>query len=473
MKNIKFINLKNIFLLGLILNLLVSCEREISDEAQFAEMPKTAEIFTDDFVGMGTNFFFPFISDGAKADVFAVDKEVGHESIASIRIDVPDATDSDGNFAGAIFKIDGAGRNLTQYDALTFWAKSTQSATIGSIGFGEDKFLTLKSGVRFTTKWTKFIIPIPDPSKLINEKGMFLFSAGGIGTPGNEVGYSFWIDDLKFEKLGTIAQPRPKILNGENQVLKSFKGSSSTLGGLTQTFNLASGMNQTVSAAPSYFTFKSSNIEVARVSELGVVSVVGEGTAEITASIKGVKAIGSLTIEASGSFGTAPMPTELAADVISLFSDKYTNVPVDFFNGFYVGSTTQTADLKLGNDNFKYYSTLNYVGIEFGNPVVNATEMGFLHLDIWTNDDTSNNFIIKIRDRGANGTLNTDVNTGNPTEDDKEIAYTLSANNITKGQWVSIDIPLTGNIANQKNNLAQIVFVGDINFILDNLYFHK
>ena len=206
---------------------------------------------------------------------------------------------------------------------------------------------------------------------------------------------------------------------------------------------------------------------------MGVVSIVGTGTAEITAILKGVKATGSLTIEAAGSFGTAPMPTELANNVISLFSDKYINVPVDFFNGFYGGSTTKTADLKVGNDNFKYYSTLNYVGIEFGNPVVNATAMGYLHLDIWTNDATINDFIVKIRDRGANGVLNTDVNTGNPTVDDKEIAYTLPANSITKGQWVSVDIPLTGNIANQKNNLAQIVFVGNINFILDNLYFHK
>jgi hypothetical protein len=36
--------------------------------------------------------------------------------------------------------------------------------------------------------------------------------------------------------------------------------------GLTQTFNLESGLNQTVTPAPAYFFFKSSN-EVARVSE--------------------------------------------------------------------------------------------------------------------------------------------------------------------------------------------------------------
>jgi hypothetical protein len=43
--------------------------------------------------------------------------------------------------------------------------------------------------------------------------------------------------------------------------------------GLTQTFNLESGLNQTVTPAPAYFFFKSSNIEVARVSDAGIVTL--------------------------------------------------------------------------------------------------------------------------------------------------------------------------------------------------------
>jgi hypothetical protein len=99
--------------------------------------------------------------------------------------------------------------------------------------------------------------------------------------------------------------------------------------------------------------------------------------------------------------------------------------------------------------------------------------MGFLHLDIWTADTTNTPFIVKIRDRGANGVIDTNIFTGGPTVDDKEISYTVPANQITPGQWISINIPLTGDIASQKGNLAQIVFVGDINFLLDNLYFYK
>jgi hypothetical protein len=58
-----------------------------------------------------------------------------------------------------------------------------------------------------------------------------------------------WIDELKFEKLGTIAQP--SISNGQDKVETQFKGNSVNMAnyGLTQTFNLESGLNQTVTPA--------------------------------------------------------------------------------------------------------------------------------------------------------------------------------------------------------------------------------
>lgn len=468
MKKSNYRDSKIIFLLGLILIVTVGCERELSDDVEFATFPKTAEVFIDGFSG-GLNYF-PF--SGSKANAFTVDQEVKYKGTASMRFDVPTVGDPNGAFAGAIFP-DATGRDLSDYDALTFWIKSTQAATLNEVGLGNDfganKYLVTMTNVPLSTNWTKVIIPIPDATKLTLEKGMFWYAEGAE----NGNGYTFWIDELKYEKLGTVAQPKPAIFNGVDKKENSFIGSNVTIDGLTQTYNLASGINQTVLAAPSYFKFSSSNIEVARVSELGIVTIVGFGTAKITAAVAGVKATGSLTIEASGSFGSAPLPTQAAVNVISLFSNAYTNVPVDFFNGLYDGSTTKTSDIKVGFDNFKYYSDLNYVGIEFKNPAINATTMGFLHLDIWTADTTNTPFIVKIRDRGANGVIDTNIFTGGPTVDDKEISYTVPANQITPGQWISINIPLTGDIASQKGNLAQIVFVGDINFLLDNLYFYK
>jgi hypothetical protein len=87
------------------------------------------------------------------------------------------------------------------------------------------------------------------------------------------VRYTLWIDELKFEKLGTIVQPRPSISNGQDKVETQFKGSVNMANyGLTQTFNLESGLNQTVTQHP-LISFKSSNIEVARVSDAGIVTL--------------------------------------------------------------------------------------------------------------------------------------------------------------------------------------------------------
>jgi len=230
-----------IFLLGCVLTLVVSCERELSDEAVFATFPSTAEVFIDAPVGLGTNFYFPY--NGSKATAWTVDSEVSYEGNASMRFDVPNANDPEGNFAGAIFRIDGdgSGRDLSGFDALTFWAKATQAVTIGEIGFGEDFgeniYVTTRTNIDLTTNWVKYVVPIPDSSKLIQERGLLRYSAGGIGPVGNEVGYTFWLDEVKFEKLGTVAQPQPVILNGQDVVQQTFNGSIIDLAasGLTQT----------------------------------------------------------------------------------------------------------------------------------------------------------------------------------------------------------------------------------------------
>lgn len=135
MKNSK-INFLKVSLLLAVFSLTISCERDLSDDVAAATFSKTGEIFTDTPIGLGSDFYFPY-SD-SKFTAFSVDNNEGYQSAASIRIDVPNDNDPEGAYAGGIFRIDGAGRDLTEYDALTFWAKASQGVTIGELGFGED-----------------------------------------------------------------------------------------------------------------------------------------------------------------------------------------------------------------------------------------------------------------------------------------------------------------------------------------------
>jgi hypothetical protein len=456
-----------IILTGILSLLSLSCERNLSGDVEFAKFPSTPEVFIDGFSG-GLQYF-PF--GGSKLDAFTVDTDVRYSGTASMRFDVPNVGDPGGAFAGAIFP-DNVGRDLSGYDALTFWAKASQSATINEIGFGNDfgenKFMVTMNNMRISTAWTKYVIPIPDPSRLVSEKGMFWYAEG----PENNNGYSFWIDELKFEKLGTVAQPRPAIFAGQHETIETFIGTTITNPGLTQTFNLASGLNQTVSAAPAYFTFKSSNVDVARVSENGIISIVGPGTAEITAVLAGVRAQGSLSIQSLGDFVPAPIPTRDAANVISVFSDAYTNIPVDFYNGFFAPfqTTLGGADLTIDGDHIIRYTQLNFVATEFKNPTVNVSGMTHLHVDIQIPEsiDPGDFISIELGDFGPDGAFG--------GGDDSSGRVTFTNTSLSSNTWISLDIPLADFGLANRNNLAQIFFISDAtisNLLVDNMYFYK
>jgi len=474
MKIRKFIYLKITLLLGLIFTVIVSCEKDPSDEVEFATYPKTGEIFMDGFPG-GLEYW-SFL--GSKPGAFSVDKKTKYDGTAAMRFDVPNYGDPEGAYAGGIYR-DITGRDLSDFDALTFWAMASQAATINEIGFGNDfgenKYLVSKQNLKISTGWTKYTIPIPEPYRLTLEKGMFWYAAG----PENDNGFTFWIDELQFEKLGTIGQPKPAILNGEDILQTSFVGSSLNLShGLTQTFNLASGVNNTVMAAPSYFEFSSTDVDVARVSELGIVSIVGVGTAEITAILGGVKAKGSLTVEVLGIFSPAPIPTLDPSQVISIFSDAYTNVPVDFYNGYYEPyQTTTSNNFKVNDDWVLNYENYNFVGIEFNQdvPTINGTDMTRMHLDIFVPDsfDPGSTLRVNLIDFGADG----DFGGG----DDSSVSVIISSDStpeLVSGDWISVELDITG-LAN-RSNLAQIVFDASSdtsprpsNFYVDNIYLYK
>ncbi len=467
MKNIKFIYSKAILLiLGLVVITNISCERDLSSDAELAGYSKEGDVYIDGFTG-GLDYY-PF--GDSYFEAFSVDTETKYDGSSAMRFDVPNVGDPAGAYAGAIFRL-ATGRDLTGYDALTFWAKATTGGTINEIGFGQDfgeNKYQVSTSFQLTSNWRKYIIPIPDPSKLTQERGMFWYAEG----PENGIGYSFWIDNLQFETLGTIAQPRPSIFNGDDTVQKTFIGSNIVINGLTQTFNLATGNDQTVSAAPGYFTFNSTNPSVATVNEQGKVSVVGSGNTLITATLGGIAAKGSLSIESLGVFTPAPTPTRDASNVISIFSDAYTNAPVEYYNGYWAPyQTTQgQADININGNNIIKYSQFNFVGIQFSQPTINASQMTHIHLDVQVQNTTGvrNSFKIAVNDFGPDGAF------GGGNDSGQQITITNA--NLPSGNWVSLDIPLSNFTGlTSKANLAQIVLEsasGITDILVDNVYFY-
>ena len=84
----------------------------------------------------------------------------------------------------------------------------------------------------------------------------------------------------------------------------------------------------------------------------------------------------------------APTPTKLAANVLSVFSDAYTDIAgTDFFPNW--GQSTVVTDVLVAGNNTKKYANINYQGVQFASPV-NAATMTNLHIDYWSS--TVNSF---------------------------------------------------------------------------------
>jgi hypothetical protein len=220
---------------------------------------------------------------------------------------------------------------------------------------------------------------------------------------------------------------------------------------------------------PAYLNYFSSDDEIA-IGREGSVLAVGTGSATVTARLDTVQAVGTLTVNVLGApEGAAPAPTHPAGDVISLFSDVYSDVPVDTWHASWSGSG-QVEDMQIFGDNVKLYTDLSYAGIEFASQTIDADAAGMthLHLDVWA--PLGGLFKVKLVDFGADG-----VYSGDDTE------FELMFNGGTEppffsGQWSPLDIPLQNfvGLASTEHLAQMVISSSDAHtVVVDNVYFHR
>ena len=157
----------------------------------------------------------------------------------------------------------------------------------------------------------------------------------------------------------------------------------------------------------------------------------------------------------------APTPTQNAADVISLFSDAYTDVASNTNPGWDEGVTAET---HASNPVLK---TTNFLPFAITSPI-DVTDHT-LHVDVWLPElpSAGAGLLIKILD-AANG----------PHEGNS--IYPIA--NITAGQWNSIDIDINNFSqvqgtwdATAQGRVDQVLvdIVDDTTMYVDNVYFWK
>lgn len=154
----------------------------------------------------------------------------------------------------------------------------------------------------------------------------------------------------------------------------------------------------------------------------------------------------------------APTPANRSdVDVISIFSDAYTNIVISEWNPGW-GQSTILSEFDFNGDNILKYDFLNYTGIvtNYDNPT-DLSGMEYVHFDYWTNDAESIGFKI--------------VNTSQPDGATKESEVVITPD--TFGAWVSVDILLSEYTTDMSAITQFVLSSNGVSVFIDNLYFYR
>ena len=466
------LNLKKHIILVLIalvsLTGLVSCEREMGP-LEPAPFPADAEVFID---GFGPSIE-PHSFLGTKLDALQTTEEETYAGELAIEITVPAPGDASGATWSGGALVASLARDLTGYNALSFWVKANKALTLDVVGIGNDNeppnpYVAERVGIEVTTSWAQHIIPIPLSDKLDQEMGMFYYSE----SQENGEGATIWLDEIKFENNGLIAYPS---VNFAETSVDVYETSEVSIPAVTVTFDV-NGSPVDVLASPLYLTYSSSADSVVTVNADGTLSATGQGTAVIHAMLGDVAVEDSLTVTVAAAPPrpdvAAPTPTVDSDSVKALFSDVYTAETTANWYTYWEGSNAEVDEITVDGDNVFQFLKLDFAGIDFTETPMDVSDMTHFHVDVWTPDNVAAPAAFKILlvDLGADGTIG--------TGDDR--SHELSFNDastpaLTDSSWSSLDIPLSDFAGlTTRSNLGQFVISGDPNTVyLDNVYFYN
>lgn len=170
-------------------------------------------------------------------------------------------------------------------------------------------------------------------------------------------------------------------------------------------------------------------------------------------------------------------PTRTATDVVSIFSDAYTNIPVNAWGPDWGSSSSRFSDATIASNATKVMNVAAgqiFAGIDFAPSLFDATSFTYLHLDYWIANPLPVGQVVNIK-------LSNHLGGSGETS---AIQYTVSAPQA--GSWAQLDIPLADFVAASdpanlnRSAIAQIVISAaradgnvPVDIYLDNIYFYK
>ena len=251
---------------------------------------------------------------------------------------------------------------------------------------------------------------------------------------------------------------KPAVADDEAPVLNTAELEGTGAGSVTLKLKATDNISEKVTyvindGTNNYTTNGNSGEEITYT--IGNLAFNTEYTFTITAQDDNENASDAQTVNATtGGITAAPVPTQDAADVISLYSDTYTAATTYGYGDW--GQSTVVADIDIEGNQTMKLTDYNYLGFELGSDL-DLSEMTHVHIDLLP-VQTMNVGITPI------------LKSGTPTENSQSVGT------LTPGEWNSIDLPLSQFGMNFTNPVFQIKIdrgTGTETLFVDNIYFYK
>ncbi|WP_430408680.1 T9SS type A sorting domain-containing protein [Kordia sp.] len=373
-----------------------------------------------------------------------------------------------GQFLLAYPNFNYQGTELTTQDAsqmeflhVDIWTAANPGATdiqVSPINNGSGAGETLVSIAYTSGTWTSVDIPKSAFTGMTWDSVFQMkFAANG---PGSTVPVDIYLDNVYFWKNPTAP--------GSDATLSALEIDNAPLAGF------ASGITDyTVELAPG--TTVVPQITLATPADAGASvnitqapAVPGDATVVVTSQNSTVMQTYTVSFIIAGPTSAAPTPPSRAPqNVISLFSNAYTNTTIETWNASFDDSTSE--DVVVFGDDVKKITFTNFIGVEFINNRIDASTMSHFHMDFWTDNPDLVGKVFNSKFSQWGGT-NSEVS-----------AMELNINGgttpaLATGTWVSIDVEIDTNFSNNltRDDLAQFLITSNLGVVyVDNIYFHN
>jgi len=416
-------------------------------------------IFDDNYASGVT-----FVGFGGSTNNVSVDNTVAHTGTSSLKVVIP----ASGYTGGAL--VAAAPIDVSAYNAVTFWAKANGAVSFDKAGFGNNtsdaNYAVELAPLALTTSWQKFIIPIPDASKLTTLAGLWHMATGTFN------GSTVWFDNIQYENIGggVIGTPTASMATA---TITQTLGSTFTVSGIAISIPV-NGTPEALSAiAPVYYNYSSSVSGIVTFDALGNITAAKAGQTIVTAKLGTTNVSGSLTVNVTGLVApttAAPTPTIPAGSVTALFnsSNVYVNNPIDnegWLAPWAGAKLTYPYVIAGTKDTILQFYNITFTGSEFTQHEIDATTNKFFHIDVWTPNVQS--LSVKLVDFAPSGSYNAGTNLADL------MTFTLKP-----GVWNSLVINLDSlkGLQGHYNYMAQLLLVDNDpgaggTVFADNIYF--